>query len=320
MKKLLIYVPRLTEGNRRDISGAAAAQGYRAVFCEALDDALSQTRDAEIILSAAPVLAGAAPELKWMSVSFAGVEPFLLPDAFANPSALLTNASGAYGVTISEHVVMVTLELMRRQLDYNRVVAAREWVRDLPVRSIRGSRVTLLGAGDIGRETAKRLRAFEPERIVAVNRSGRDAGPLFDKTLPVSALDEALPATDLLVMSLPGTPETTRIMDGRRLALLPKDAFLVNVGRGSAIDEDALLAQMRSGHLSGAALDVFATEPLPPDNPLWDCPRLLITTHVAGNMTLAYTVDRIVDLFLEDFENYCEGRPLRRRVDLDRGY
>ena len=79
---------------------------------------------------------------------------------------------------------MVTLELMRRQLDYNRVVAAREWVRDLPVRSIRGSRVTLLGAGDIGRETAKRLRAFGPERIVAVNRSGRDAGPLFDETLP----------------------------------------------------------------------------------------------------------------------------------------
>ena len=163
MKKLLIYVPRLTEGNRRDISGAATAQGYRAVFCEAIDDALQQARDAEIILSAAPSLAGAAPELKWMSVSFAGVEPFLLPGAFANPAALLTNASGAYGVTISEHVVMVTLELMRRQLDYNRVVAAREWVRDLPVRSIRGSRVTLLGAGDIGRETAKRLRAFGPD-------------------------------------------------------------------------------------------------------------------------------------------------------------
>ena len=216
MKKLLIYVPRLTEGNRRDISGAATAQGYRAVFCEAIDDALQQARDAEIILSAAPSLAGAAPELKWMSVSFAGVEPFLLPGAFANPAALLTNASGAYGVTISEHVVMVTLELMRRQLDYNRVVAAREWVRDLPVRSIRGSRVTLLGAGDIGRETAKRLRAFGPERIVAVNRSGRDAGPLFDETLPVSALDDALPGTDLLVMSLPGTRETTHPCQERR--------------------------------------------------------------------------------------------------------
>ena len=104
-------------------------------------------------------------------------------------------------------------------------------------------------------------------------------------------------------------------MNGRRLALMPKDAFLVNVGRGSAIDEAALLAQMRSGHLSGAALDVFATEPLPSDSPLWDCPRLLITTHVAGNMTLAYTVDRIVGMFLENFGNYCAGNPLSHLVD-----
>ena len=320
MKKILVFTPRLTDKNRRDIIAAADGRGYPVVFCDDLAAALSEAADAEIILSAEPALAKAAPALRWMCCAFAGVEPFLAPGAFANPGALLTNSSGAYGVTIAEHIVMVALEIMRRQPDYNRVVAARKWVRDLPIRSIRGSRVTLLGAGDIGRETAKRLRAFGPERIVAVNRSGLDAGPLYDETLPVSALDGVLPVTDLLVMSLPGTPLTRGLLDGRRLALLPKDAFLVNVGRGSAIDEGALLARMRAGHLAGAALDVFDTEPLPADSPLWDCPRLLITTHVAGNMTLEYTVDRIVEMFLEDFGRYCAGRPLAHLVDREKGY
>lgn len=320
MKKILIFTPRLTDGNRLDIRDAAEACGCGVVFCDDAAAAIREANDAQIILSADPALPKAAPALEWMCCAFAGVEPMLLPGAFANPGALLTNASGAYGVTIAEHIVMVTLELMRRQMDYNRIVAAREWVRDLPIRSIRGSRVTLLGAGDIGREAAKRLQAFGPKSIVALNRSGRDAGDLFDRTLPVSALDDILPETDLLVMSLPGTRETQGIMDGRRLALLPKDAFLVNVGRGSAVDEAALLALMRAGHLAGAALDVFEREPLPPDSPLWDCPRLLITTHVAGNMTLKYTVDRIVAMFIEDLQRYCAGKPLAHLVDREKGY
>ena len=320
MKKILVNIPRLTGQHRRDIEKAAGKYGHSVVFCDGINAALAEAADAEIILAADPALPGAAPELKWMCCAFAGVEPLLVPGAFANPKALLTNASGAYGVTIAEHVVMVTLEIMRRQADYNRVVAVREWVRDLPIRSIRGSRVTLLGAGDIGREVAIRLRAFGPKCIIAVNRSGRDAGDMFDKTLSTSALDGVLPETDVLVMSLPGTAETAGIMDGRRLALMPKDAFLINVGRGSAIDEAALLALMQSGHLAGAALDVFEREPLPVDSPMWDCPRLLITTHVAGNMTLDYTVNRIVEMFLEDFGRYCAGMPLAHLVDREKGY
>ena len=320
MKKLLVFIPRLSDENRRGIAQAAEGHGYSAVFCEDIAKALREAVDAEIIFGADPALPREAPDLKWMCCTFAGVEPLMAPDAFASPGALLTNSSGAYGVTIAEHIVMVALAMMRRQMEYSRVVAARDWVRDLPIRSIRGSRVTLLGAGDIGQEAARRLRAFGPERIVALNRSGRDAGALFDRTLPVSALDEVLPETDLLIMSLPGTPETQGIMDGRRLGLLPKDAFLINVGRGTAIDEDALLALMQGGHLAGAALDVFNTEPLPKDSPLWDCPRLLVTTHVAGNMTLEYTVEKIVAQFLEDFGRYCAGQPLKYLVDRSKGY
>ncbi len=320
MKKLVVFTPSLTDGHRSAIASAADAHGYEVAFCQIVDEALSSAADAEIIFSPEPALLPVARELKWICVSYAGVEPFVSPDAYANPDAILTNSSGAYGVTISEHIIMVTITMMRRQREYDAILARRQWRRDLAIRSIRGSRVALLGTGDIGRETAIRLRSFSPKSVIGVNRSGRDAGPLFDRTLPVSALDEVLPQTDLLVMSLPGTPETTGLMDRRRLSLLPDDAFLVNVGRGNAIDEGALAELMRGGHLAGAALDVFAVEPLPQDSPLWDCPRLMITSHTAGNTTLGYTADRIVEMFLEDFENYCAGRPLKYRVDRKLGY
>ena len=123
----------------------------------------------------------------------------------------------------------------------------------------------------------------------------------------------------MLVISLPGTKETFHMLDDRRLALLPDGALVINVGRGPVIDQKALEKELRAGRLR-AALDVFETEPLPADDSLWDCPNLLMAPHVAGNMTLPYTRDRIVELFLEDFENYCAGRPLARQVDLKRGY
>lgn len=321
MRKILVDIPQLNEKHRADIEAAAKRHGFMAAFTGGVKPrAMAEAADAEIIFGPNPALPGVAAALQWLCVPSAGAEAYLSPALYANPDAALTNSSGAYGVTISEHIVMVTLELMRRQMEYNELVASRRWRRDLSIRSIRDSRITLLGAGDIGREAAKKLAGFGPQNITAVNRSGMSDFELFDRVLPVSALDEVLPGTDLLVMSLPGTPESAGVMDARRLALLPKDAFLVNVGRGSAIDQAALLALMQSGHLSGAALDVFETEPLPKDDLLWDCPRLLITPHCAGNMTLGYTLDRIVALFLEDFENYCAGKPLARLVDRAKGY
>lgn len=321
MKKLLVDIVQLADEHRAAIRDAARRRGYEARFTDGdAARARAEAADAEIIFGPNPDLPGVASNLRWLCVPSAGVEAYLPRERYANPSAVLTNASGAYGVTIAEHIVMVTLEMMRRQPEYARVVARRGWRRDLPIRSIRGSRVTLLGTGDIGREAALRLRAFGPESIVGVNRSGRAREGLFDRVLKVSGLDEILPRTDLLVMSLPDTRESAGLMDARRLALLPEGAFLVNVGRGSTIDQKALVALMRGGRLSGAALDVFAEEPLPPEDDVWDCPRLLVTPHVAGNMTLRYTLDRIVDMFLEDFENYCEGRPLLQEVDRERGY
>lgn len=318
-RTLITVIPALTAGQRARIRAAAAAQGMESLFFDRDADALPALQDAEILFSASPFLAGRAPRLRWMCSPFAGVDALVGPDVFASPDAALTHSSGAYGVTIAEHIVMVTLALMRQQAAYAQIVARREWKRDLAVRSIRGARATLLGTGDIGREAAVRLRAFSPAWIVGVNRGGGNPRGLFDRVLTRDRLNEILPETDLLILSLPATPETKHILDARRLSLLPDGAILVNVGRGSAIDQPALEKELRSGRLS-AALDVFEREPLPPDDPLWDCPHLLLTPHVSGNLTLPYTVERIVQLFLQDFDNYCAGRPLQGLVDRDRGY
>ena len=317
--KIAVVLPELPEDHRRRITEAAAARGMSVRFFASAEDSLPFLPEAEIILGQSDVLARNAPNLKWLCSPSAGVNQFTGEGVFASPDAVLTNSSGAYGVTIAEHTVMMLLSLFRRRLDYDKIVSQRIWRRDLPVRSIRNGRFLLAGTGDIGRETALRLRAFGPASVIGVNRGGRNPGSMFDRVLPVTEWEGLLPETDALILSLPGTPETFHILGARQLALLPDGAAVINVGRGAVIDQDALEKELRAGRLC-AALDVFEEEPLPKDHPVWDCPNLLITPHVAGNMTLPWTVNRITELFLEDLDNYCAGRPLLRQVDLRKGY
>jgi len=318
-RSLVVVLPDLTESHRETIRSAAVSRGFVCRFFDEPSQSLPFLKDAEIIVGTDPFLSRNAPNLRWLCSPFAGTDRFLADDAFASPSALLTSSSGAYGVTISEHIIMLLLEILRRQPEYRAHTDKREWVRRLPVRAIYGSRITLLGTGDIGRETLRRLRGFSPKQILGVNRSGRNPGGLFDRVMQREKLDELLPETDILIISLPATRETYRMISGKQFRLLPDDAVIINVGRGSVIDQDALEKELRGGRLF-AGLDVFEKEPVPENSSLWTCPRLIITPHVAGDTSLPHTVDRIVELFLTDFGNYCSGRPLERLVDRCTGY
>ena len=120
-------------------------------------------------------------------------------------------------------------------------------------------------------------------------------------------------------MGLPGTAETVHILNRDRIALLPSDAYVINVGRGTAIEQEPLIEALNSGRLAGAALDVMDPEPLPKDHPLWEAKNLILTPHVSGNMTLGYTCDRNVELFCADLRTYAAGRPLAGLVDRTRG-
>ena len=318
-RKLISTIHELRPEHRTAIREAARRHGFTVQFYESADDAAQACADAEILFSGGAELLRYAKALRWLCVPSAGVDHLAGPWSEAAPGAILSNSSGAYGVTISEHVVMVLLELLRRKQEIDALTARHVWCRSTPIRSIRGARALLIGTGDIGQEVARRLRAFGPARITGVNRRGQNPGGLFDAIVPIDRLCGALREADLVILSLPHTPQTTGLLDRSALAQLPDDAVIVNVGRGSSVDEQALELELRAGRLR-AALDVFEREPLPEDSGLWTCPNLLITPHIAGNMTLPYTVDRIVEMFLEDFERYCAGLPLLRQVDIARGY
>lgn len=258
--------------------------------------------------------------LKWFCGNFAGVDAYLDDALYPSPDVILTNSSGAYGVTIAEHLIMVTLMLLRHASAYVLEAAAHRWGPVLPMRSIMGSTITVVGTGDIGTEFARRAKAMGAKSIRGVRRTMKPADPAFDSVHTHDQLESLLPDTDLLVLALPSTPDTIGFLSRRRIALLPKTAFVINVGRGSAIDQPALVDALNAGQLAGAALDVFVQEPIPDGDPIWDAKNLLLTPHVSGQLSLGYTRDKNVALFCEDLENYAAGRPLARYVDRKIGY
>ena len=321
-RNICIYQEFLTEAHKEQIRQAAQETGFVPHFftLDQFEQAKACLQDCEVLYAHSPDLLRAAPAtLQWYCCSFAGVDPYCKdPSIFANPQCLLTN-SNVYGVTIAEHVVMVTLMLLRRMPEYIEIVRNHGWSNQLAVRSIRDNAFTILGTGNIGVNVAERLRGMGAARIVGLSRSGRPH-PAFDQVRPISDLDTVLPQVKVLIMALPGTPETFHILNRERIALLPSDAYVINVGRGNALEQAPLIEALNSGRLAGAALDVMDPEPLPKDDPLWDARNLILTPHVSGNMTLGYTCDRNVELFCADLRNYAAGRPLAGLVDRSRGY
>ena len=318
--KIIVLSNSVKEVHIEKIRNTAMEVGAEVCFVKSESEVPSDFSDAEIVYGFGTTIARNSKSLKWLCVPSAGVDYLMKPDSFANKDCILTNSSGAYGVTIAEHIIAVSLMMMRKlTISYEETLRG-EWGVPKPQKSLKNCRITSLGTGDIGSSFAKRAKAFEPQTIIGVNRSGKSIDECFDRVVRIDELDSVLPESELLVMSLPDTVETKGILSRKRMELLPKGAYIVNVGRGSAIDEEALADLLESEHLAGAALDVFQSEPLPKESRLWKTKNLLITPHIAGNLTLDHTLDRNVDLFCEDLLNYSKGLPLNNYVDRKIGY
>lgn len=320
MREIAVCVGFMTKDYRRRIDKTAEALGFTVSYYDS-EAALAEDigRHEVIFGHPAPGLLQQAGSLRWLCSDFAGVEKYLPEEVWPRPDCLLSNASGAYGPAISEHIVMVLLMLLRRMPEYQAAMSRREWPYFAPIRSITGSHAVLLGTGDIGSNTARRLKALGA-RVTGVCRSGKAKESAFDRVLPLTDLESVLPEADMLILALPATAETAGILSRERIALLPETAFVVNVGRGAAIDQEALVEALQSGRLAGAALDVMTPEPLPEGHPLWDCPNTILTPHVSGNMSLGLTCDLDVEMFCRDLARYANGEPLEHLVDRARGY
>jgi phosphoglycerate dehydrogenase-like enzyme len=232
-------------------------------------------------------VAGRMPNLRWVQTLAAGPDAVL--SAGFPPGVVVTSGVGLHDATVTEHALALTLALLRRLPQAAAAQAEHRWADEIgglqPLRpdgavtSLIGARVLVWGFGNIGRNLAPLLRGLGAEVRGVARTAGRRDG--FD-VVAEEDLDAELARTDVLIMILPATSQTERALDADRLAALPSHAFVVNVGRGSTVDEDALAEALTSGQIAGAAVDVTAVEPLPAESALWDLPNLLITPHAAG--------------------------------------
>jgi phosphoglycerate dehydrogenase-like enzyme len=223
----------------------------------------------------------------------------------------ITSSSGVHAVPLAEFCLLGLLAFVK---DLPRIQAdqrAHRWGH-YPMAELRGRTLLVVGLGKIGHEVARLAEAFGM-RVVGINRAGASDSRHVHEVHPIDRLAELLPVADAVVISLPLTDETRGLIDRAALARMRRGATIVDVGRGGAVDEAALVDALRERRLAGAALDVYATEPLPADSPLWELPNVLLTPHTAA-LSLREN-ERIVELFCENLRRYLRGAELISRVD-----
>ena len=228
---------------------------------------------------------------------------------------MLTNASGAYGQSVSEHMFAMMWALMKNLHVYAGNQANADWTDTGRALSPSGMTALVIGTGDIGSHFARLCKSVGMETI-GVRRNPSVEAEGIDHTIGFESLEQALPYADVVAMSVPSTPATHHLLNADRLALLKPEALVLNAGRGDAIDSEALAAALAGNELRGAGLDVTEPEPLPADSPLWHEPRCLITPHVAGGNHLEVTERRIIAIALGNVRCYANGQSLDNRMPL----
>lgn len=255
----------------------------------------------------------AGTELKWVTSAATGVDGWPL-DILRERHVVLTNGSGVGAIPISEYVVMGLLAGLKGLPAMVRAQDRREWLKGPPnMAELNGKRALVYGYGGIGRAIAERLRPFG----VAVTGVRRKPGGEAD-VIAAEGWEARLPDTDLLILSVPLTGATTALVGRDQLAALAKGAWVANIARGGLIDQDALIAALKSGHLGGAYLDVTDPEPLPAESELWSLPNAIITPHTSW--ATEHLMERAAEIFVDNFNRYLRDEPLRNVVDMTAGY
>jgi phosphoglycerate dehydrogenase-like enzyme len=262
-------------------------------------------------------MAANCPRLRWVQATSAGIGGFLERTGLAGTGLVFTTAAGVHGVPLAEFALLGLLYFAKGIPDLADAKQKREWQR-YSGGQLAGSSALLVGLGGAGRQVARLLGAAGVQ-VTGAGRPGRYYDvPGVTSYVPSDQLATVLPEMDALVLACPLTEQTRGLIGAAELALLRPGSVLVNVARGAVVDEEALVGALRTGHLGGACLDVFATEPLPPASPLWDMPNVVISPHSAA--TVAAENALITDIFTDNLQRWLSGRPLRNLYDRVAGY
>ena len=296
----------------------------RVLHLKNYDELPSELPDTDIFVgySLRPKQLRDAKKLKWIHSTAAGVAQLMYPE-LRESGLLVTNPSGIFSVPMAEHTIGLLVALARnfpdsvRQQDAKRWSQQELWDKPQHLTELNGQVLLIVGYGSIGREVAKRAKAFEM-RVWGVTRSGNGEHAYAEKIFPGAHLQEALPEADYVLIAAPETAETKHLIGAAEIARMKRGARLINVARGSLLDEAALMRALESGALGGAALDVAETEPLPEESPLWTAPNLMITPHTSGVSKRLW--ERQTRILMDLLERWFDGREMFNQVDFARGY
>ncbi len=256
-----------------------------------------------------------AKSLRWVQVASAGVEGMMYP-AFKDSDIILTNSRRMHGSQIAEHAFALLLSLTRRIITQYDFMKEKRWEK-APCIELAGMTMGILGLGGIGRAIATRAKAFE-FNVIAVDPEPMEKPASVTELGKLDWLLEFMAKSNVVVVCCPITPETHKLLSHEQFNAMQDGSYLVNISRGKVVDEDALIAALRSGKLAAAGLDVTYTEPCPPDSPLWTEPNVVLTAHTAGGSQ--HIQARTMRLFIDNLHRYVKGESLINVADKEKGY
>lgn len=259
-----------------------------------------------------------AKNVRYIHTISAGIDGYIDEVDRCHGSALpVTNGAGVYSDAVGEHVIALLLAVVHGIVPSVRNMAKKQWPAIPMLGNVNGKTIAVLGTGDIGNNAA-RICAAMGARVLGFKLHACEPFPPYSEIYTGDdGLDALLPQADAVLVCLPGSPFTKDMLDARRIGLMKAGSVLVNIGRGSIVNTEALMEALRSGHIAAAGLDVTDPEPLPPDHPLWTCPNVLITPHISG---LGASKQKHAEWFAENLRAYLEGRPQPGAVNREMKY
>ncbi len=316
MKKILITIP-MEEKHKEKIKNIAFDGEIK--YCSASEIIKEDVCQAEIILGNVPAeFLKESKNLKWIQLNSAGANAYI-EKGVLKEGVILTNATGAYGLAISEHMLAMVLALQKKICLYTENQKNHLWKDEGEVKSIYGSKTLVVGLGDIGGEFAKRMY-FLGSKVYGIKKHKTELPFYIKKMYQMEELEEILPEFDIVAVSLPETKETINLFNKSKFDKMKKGALFLNVGRGSIVNSLDLCEALNSGKLGGAGIDVADIEPLPKENPLWEADNILITPHISGGYHLKETLERVRNTAIENLKSYYENKPMKNLVDFQTGY